>query len=72
MVDELEKPVSEQKEQSEQLMQAVFRKAFEGGISRSLREESLAENANGKREYDKKSLRTWRSCQKNLAILPEK
>lgn len=31
MVDELEKQVSERKEQSEQLMQAVLREAFEGG-----------------------------------------
>lgn len=31
MVDELEKQVSERKEQSEQLMQSVLRKAFEGG-----------------------------------------
>ena len=32
MVDELEKQVSERKEQSEQLMQAVLREAFEGGM----------------------------------------
>jgi type I restriction enzyme S subunit len=31
MLDELEKQVSERKEQSEQLMQAVLREAFEGG-----------------------------------------
>lgn len=31
MVDELEKQVAERKEQSEQLMQAVLREAFEGG-----------------------------------------
>ena len=31
MVDELEKQVTERKEQSEQLMQAVLREAFEGG-----------------------------------------
>ena len=31
MVDELEKQVSERKEQSEQLMQSVLREAFEGG-----------------------------------------
>ena len=31
MVDELEKQVFERKEQSEQLMQAVLREAFEGG-----------------------------------------
>ena len=30
MVDELEKQVSERKEQSEQLMQSVLREAFEG------------------------------------------
>lgn len=31
MVDELESQVSERKDQSEQLMQAVLREAFEGG-----------------------------------------
>jgi len=42
MVDELEKQVSERKEQSEQLMQAVLREAFEG--------KSLAKDAENAKE----------------------
>lgn len=42
MVDELGKQVSGRKEQSEQLMQAVLREAFEG--------ESLAKNAENTKE----------------------
>jgi type I restriction enzyme S subunit len=46
MVNELEKQVSEQKEQSEQLMQAVLREAFEGGKTLAKDAENAKEKTN--------------------------
>jgi type I restriction enzyme S subunit len=46
MIDELEKQVSERKEQSEQLMQAVLREAFEGGKTLAKDAENAKEKTN--------------------------